>query len=479
MFKKYFNNFLHYAVIIALLFPFRFGISHLLYLANSSKSKAFIVVITLMFLFSIYYYNRGHKKLKVNFDSINDKKLLPTIIISAFILRLLWIIAVPTQPVSDFELIYQTAGQASAGNFTSFQGIAYFARFTHNVVTVLYFSIFYKFTANPLFLIKFSNVIFQTASIYALYLVAKQLFNKEKALLCAIIMAFFPPFIMYTSEIMSENLAMPIYLFSIYLFLRGIDTDKNKFFIISGVLLSAANMFRMVGIIFIIAYIVYNFIYKGIKLGLKNNVITLASYLIPLYLVSQSLISAGVTDTHLWKPKESNFTSILRGSSIQYNGRWNVEDASLPEKYNYDMDKVNAAAKEIVIKRYTTTPFLKLTSHFINKLSMQWGIGDFGASGWTIQNADNTSVGSALKYRYYEIYFVTQLIYLIMLIRIFIVMLKKDYVQIEKINFFYILFGGFILLYLISENQERYSFIVSWIFIILQLGFTPKLNNAK
>jgi len=42
--------------------------------------------------------------------------------------------------------------------------------------------------------------------------------------------------------------------------------------------------------------------------------------------------------------------------------------------------------------------------------------------------------------------------------------LSKDFP--EEINFFYILLGGFILLYLMTEVQGRYSFIIGWIFVI-------------
>lgn len=477
MFKKYFSNFLHYAVIIALIFPFRYGISHLLYLAYSSRSRIFIIFAFIVYLTIIFYYKNWNSMLQRKLASFSTAKLLCHIIVIGFILRLLWILSVPTTPVSDFKEMYEAARQVSISNFSSFHGTSYFARFTHSTVTTLFFSIFYKFSDNPLFLIKLSNVVFQTVAIYALYLVSKKLFGKDKALCSSLVIALFPPFIMYTSQVMSENIAMPLYIFSIYFFITGVKEEKEQYFLFTGLFLSAANMFRMVGVIFITAYIVYNFIYKEIKTGLKTNFIIICAYLIPLYLVSQGLMMAYVTETHLWKPKESNFTSILRGSSIEYHGRWNEEDASLPEKYNYDMEKVNEAAKEIVIKRLTTTPINKLAGHFITKLSMQWGIGDFAAPGWTIDNAKDSAVTSFLKYYYYELCFIIQLAYLTMLIRTFIALFKKEYTGNEQMNFFYILFGGFVLLYLISENQERYAFIVSWLFIIFQARTCSQRNR--
>jgi hypothetical protein len=467
MLKKYFNNFLHYAVLVVLIITFIYGVLYLMYTVRSSKSIFIIAFIAVVYLSLFFYYNKYKVKINSKLASISILRLLIYIIITGFILRLMWIILVPTYPVSDFSLIYEVAGQASSGIFDSFKGTAYFARFSHNTVTILLLSVFYKFTDNPLFLIKLFNVICQTVGIYALYLASSELFGKNRALISASIIAFFPPFIMYSSQIMSENIAMPFYILSVYFFLKASKEVKSIYLVIlSGVLLSTANMFRMVGIIFITAYVVYSLVYKGLKEGSKNSAIILAAYLIPLYLVSQSLILANITETHLWKPKESSFTSMLRGSNIQYRGRWNEEDASLPEKYKYDMEKVNDAAKEIVIERLTTTPLPKLLGHFVTKISTQWGMGDFGAPGWTISHSKDSIVSGALKYNYHELNFIIQLMFLTLLIRVFKALLKKDYINNEQINFLYILFGGFVLLYMISENQERYAFIVCWLFII-------------
>jgi hypothetical protein len=475
MVKKHFNTFLYYAVFLVLTLPMLFGVLYLGFSAISMGSNLRAAIILITYILIILGYQKYKTNIKNKLLSFNSIKLLTFIIITGFTLRLLWIILVPTTPVSDFQLIYETGGLVHNKNFSSLQGTAYFARFTHNVVSILYYSVFYSFTDNPLFLIKLSNVICQTAVIYALYLIVKKLFDEKRALLSAAFIAFFPPFIMYSSAITSENIALPLYLFSIYLFLCSVKDNKGMpFLILSGVLLSFANMFRMVGVIFIIAYVVYNIIYKKIKISLKNSLLLVAAYFIPLFLVSQTLLMTNITDTHLWKPKESSFTSMLRGSNIKYHGRWNEEDAALPEKYKYDMEKVNAEAKRIVIERMTTTPLPQLAGHFISKIAMQWGMGDFGSSGWTIPHSENRLLGKVLKNYYHEINFLIQLIYLTMLIRIIRALLQRDYADIEEVNFFYILFGGFVLLYLISENQERYAFIVSWIFVILQTRFKNK-----
>ena len=96
-----------------------------------------------------------------------------------------------------------------------------------------------------------------------------------------------------------------------------------------------------------------------------------------LFTVSTTLQGIGVTEFPLWKGSEPNTTSILKGTNIENFGRWNKEDASIIEKYNYDYEKVNEASKEIIIERLTSTNPIKLAGFYIVKFAMQWSIGDY------------------------------------------------------------------------------------------------------
>ena len=91
--------------------------------------------------------------MKIN-KFLDHKKSLLYILLIAFIIRLIWIVTVKTLPTSDFKLMYETGRIVSNGNFSAFYGHNYFALFPHDSITVLYFSLFFKFLGNPLFLIK-------------------------------------------------------------------------------------------------------------------------------------------------------------------------------------------------------------------------------------------------------------------------------------------------------------------------------------
>ena len=201
-------------------------------------------------------FTKGKTVVKIN-KFLDNKKSLFYILLIAFIIRLIWIVTVKTLPTSDFKLMYETGRIASNGNFSAFHGQNYFALFPHDSITVLYFSLFFKFLGNPLFLIKFMNVIYETVSVYIVYLIAKNTYNDKVGKIGALLIALFPPFIMYCSETMAENMAIPLFLISVYLFIKYIDTEKIYFIFLSGIFLSLGGLFRPVNIVFLIAYIIY------------------------------------------------------------------------------------------------------------------------------------------------------------------------------------------------------------------------------
>jgi hypothetical protein len=463
---------------IAFFFSLIMSIIYVGYFFYISNNKAFCV-LTIALYFFVFILYRKYKNKIIEVLDFNNEKVIVYIVIAALIIRILWVIYIPTNPTSDFGLMYSSAADVAKGQFYMFKDNSYFARFAHDTITVCYFSLFYHLTNNPLPLIKLLNILYETASVFLLYHVIKEAIGKKSAIIGSMIIAVFPAYIMYTSEAMSENIALPFYLLSVYLFLKALKNNRNTFLFLCGLTLSIGNMFRMVGEVFLIAFVIYLLINKGFKEGLKSSVKIILSFILLLFLVSQTLLSAGITEVHLWNSKEPAITSILKGTNMEHYGRWNKEDANIPYEFNFDPEAIKKASKEIIIQRLTETPIYKVVFHYVVKLSTQWGLGDFGAYGWSVEDADNTNVANFMKYAKSEINIFSNLIYISLLIRILMAMYKREYEDFEKMNFFFILFGGFVLLYLITETQERYSFIAAWLIVIFAARNGNGCNNIS
>jgi hypothetical protein len=442
------------------------------FIITAPKYYVLVTLLLFMFLSLCLYciYKAGTDKISIY------SRLIP-IIAFAFLMRLLWIINVDTVPFSDFGLIYDFGRSFASGDYYMFKGTEYIARFSHLTVFVVYTGFIHMLSEKPLFIMKLVNVILSTASVYIIFLLCCEIYScRKKGLYSALAAAFFPPFIMYTSVCSTESIAMPFFLTSLYIFILVIKGKIKVYWLLfSGVMLSVGNLFRVVGPVILIAYIMYIIIYYNSKKIMQPCICLLISFLIPLYAVNTVLLKLQITEYSIWKGREPSVTSILKGTNIKHGGGWNEEDAALPERYNYDYDAVSKASKELIKERLTATPLPVLTKFYITKFTNQWAHGDFAAQFWSTEKVTNVNQAVILS-KYTSFY--NQAFYLILFMIVYLGLFnKKLLAENPVVNLFYILFCGFGLLYLITEMQPRYAYIVSWIFIVLSPSYGGEVSS--
>lgn len=420
-----------------------------------------------------------------NIRKQNSKnKILIGIITVGFILRFIWAFITPSVPTSDFKNMYDTAQNLLNGDNSALTGLGYFARFPHMTSYILFLaSILKSFGSNALTVVKGINVVLSTFSIFLVYLICNSIFRDYKRpLIGAFIMSVLPASILYVPVYCTENIAIPFYLLSIYLFIIVINNNKNPLYLLlCGLLLSVGHLFRMIAYIVLIAYIMYILIYDKEKIlnKLRNIAFILVPFILFFMLVGNYLVSAGITDQKLWSGSEpSNITSAVRGSNIESGGSWNPEDAEFIANLLEDREALEKACKERIIERYTTTPPLKLVNFFIGKFTSQWGYGDSAGAYWSELDIPDEDIIFDISGRGTSSY---QIIYAVLLLLIIVGLFnRKQHTENKIINLFYIILCGFGAAFLILETQCRYSFIVSFIFAILPVtAFNFDFNLNK
>lgn len=401
--------------------------------------------------------------------NVSTKWKVLLILLLGFILRGLWLVNINTEPISDFRVIYETAQDLLAGDTGAFWGSGYLGRFPHLTIMSLYMAFMIKvFPVNNLIAMKVFNLFFGVLTIYLIYLLSKEIFNSRKlGLYAASLASFFPPLVTYVGIFCTENIAIPLYLLSTYLFILVVKNKKSKYYLVlSGIILSVGNLFRMVATIMIIAFALYLIIYTKDKLleKVRKIGIYLIAYLLVLFTVSTTLQGIGVTEFPLWKGSEPKITSVLKGTNIKNFGRWNEEDASIVNKYNYDYDKINEASREIIIERLTTTNPIKLAGFYIVKFAIQWSIGDFEGAYLSKLDMPEEAVGINVSL------WLIELIYTFVMILVFLGLLRRRKNNRDsEINLIYLMLCGYGVMYLVTEAQGRYSLIIAWAFIIFAI----------
>ncbi|WP_411169608.1 glycosyltransferase family 39 protein [Clostridium sp. MB05] len=465
-FTKFFLTILKVLMIIVI-------VASAIYIKDFNKNSMMIGIFLLSIIAIEFYIIK---------KNISYKKQILLILFCGFILRSLWLLNVNSFPVSDFRVIYESAQDFLNGSTSMFWGDSYIARFPHLTAMVLYMALMIKiFPINNILMMKVVNLSLSVLTIYIIYLIVKEIFNSnKKGIYAAALASVFPPFVAYPAVFCTENIAIPLYLLSAYIFILVLKGKKNKYYLVlSGLILSFGNLFRMVALIMIVAYGMYIIIYSKDKIvnKIRNVVLYSVPYFMLLFLVSFTLQSLKITEFPLWKGSEPKITNILKGTNIESGGRWNEEDASVPEKYNYDYEKVKEASAQIIKDRLTTTPPIELVKFYIKKFALQWNEGDFGGIYWTKLDVPEEDIIVDVSLE------APQIIYLIMMILIFLGILnRKNNRENQEMNLFYIILCGYGVMYLVTESQGRYSYIISWVFIILEvegINFLLKIFNKK
>lgn len=442
---------------------FALGVSSLVMVLQSVKIVSGIGTVMLIYYAGVLllgWYLIKKSKLEVKYKVI-------LLLATALLGKLLWLWNYNTVPVSDYLTMYDAGKSAAEGNFYAFQGYSYIARFPHLTGMSLYFAAIIKLVGDSLTIYKVINVVMGIIAIYLIYKIASLIFEREEVSISILTLTvLYPPFLTYTGVFCSENIAIPFYLGSIYFFIKGFKGKRNIIFIcLAGVLLSVGNLFRMVAVIIVIAMLMYIFIYSenSIIEKLKKTICLVCSFLLILCGTSMILKTSGVIDHSLWKGSEPSITNILRGSNIESGGMWNAEDAEAIDACNGDYDKIEKVSKERIKERLTNTPVNKLVGFYCKKFFTQWQDGDNAGIFWS----EVSTPKEDKKFEASEGRYIFQTIYTLLIGLSLIGVFNRRLVKEKNIvSLFYIIFGGYIAAYLITENQARYSYIISWILLI-------------
>lgn len=443
--------------------------------------KVFNLAVGIQIIFyvgSIYIFYRLLKNININRNTI-----FMFIMGVAFIARLLWLLNANTVPVvSDFRTMYTAAEDLLMGDVSAFQGAGYIARFPHLTVMVLYMAMVIKMFSQPIMVMKIVNLIASLATVAIMYKLCKEIFgNKNYGLIGSFFTAIFPPMITYVGVFATENIAIPFYLMSIYLFIRFIN-GKNKIgiLVLASVLLLIGNLFRMVAVVTIIALIIYIIVYYNAGIKEKVGAISaiIAPFLIMLCVVNFIIKSTDITEFNLWKGSEPAITNILKGTNIKSGGSWSEEDAAIPKLCNYNYEKMENMSKEIIKERLENTSVGELAVFYIWKIGSQWSVGDLAGVYWSELSLNGNTMIVEFNDSNKSI---MQLFYgAIMLLSYVGLFNKRRYSDKNPIiNLFYIIFCGYGLLYLITENQSRYAYIVCWLFIIFSISGIERIVKWK
>ena len=174
----------------------------------------------------------------------NQRWLIIAILITAFILRTVWVLAVPTQPISDFKEFNRLAVSIADGN--GYVGLDGKPTAYRPPGYIFFLACIYSLFGPNDFIARLVNILLGVLTCWLTYILTIELFDKRTALIAALMMAAFPSSITWTNILATENLFIPIVLAALISFLEAVKFQNVRWswLILSGFLLGIGVLIR-------------------------------------------------------------------------------------------------------------------------------------------------------------------------------------------------------------------------------------------
>ena len=176
----------------------------------------------------------------------NNKKTFLLILSIAFILRIGYIFIFPQEKILVGDAVgYDTI----AHNLANGSGFS----MEPNIPTPIrapgypfFLSIIYLVFGHSYFIVRIFQAILSALTCVILYYTAKEIFDEKIAKVSAWLLLFYPVLIVYTGLILSETLFTFLFIITVFLLVKGLSSEKNKYFILSGLFLGLSTLTRPV-----------------------------------------------------------------------------------------------------------------------------------------------------------------------------------------------------------------------------------------
>ncbi|PHC54239.1 hypothetical protein COF34_23575 [Bacillus toyonensis] len=404
------------------------------------------------------------------FLTVNQFLLI--LIVTAFAIRLLWIIFEKTVPISDFSVMYESAQQAVKGNF-AFITDEYYMSWTYQLGFTYYEAILIKIFGNHLFILKLFNIFWSVGTAVIIYFMGKTIFNEYSARTAAIFYALYMPNIIYSSVLTNQYISTFFFFLGLYVLItKGFSTKYG--WGLTGLLLSIGNIMRPLGSFFLLAVFVYVLIYKILPFRKKetlNYVKKLVGIVIVYFLVMQ-IVSIFLMNTGLAKKPLSNqmpYWKFVVGFNYDSIGGWNQPDVVYLSQFKLGKER-NDASIALIKDRLKDKE--KVRQLLVLKVEKMWSNPD-DAPGWALEWGElNKPHLQQMLTKYERLMYITCCIFAIGTISLY---RRNDSIY----PFLYILFGGYVVIHLFVEVQTRYRFdILPVIFLFVGYGVFVMKNGV-
>lgn len=431
--------------------------------SRSLKLNIFVITMVIIGIVIIFLLQR--------FFTIKQAMLI--VLVASFIIKLIWVLRIDTQPTSDFLVLHNAALKAASGDF-SFMKNNYFLNWPYQLGFVLYEAGIIRVFGTSVMIIKFINIILSLFIALIIYLLGKQSFNQKIGLIGLTLVAFYPPFIFYTNVLTNQYIATLFFYIGFYLLIKY-DTWGMVF--CSGLFLGLGNIVRPLGPFIILAVLLFIIFYKN-HAKYHSHWLTKLILIIAIlsgYQLVVSGVNVSVQATQISQYKlenRSNTWKFVTGLNYEANGMYSNKDLQLLDKYPIGRQRDKVGRKIIKERLSDKTQLMKL---FVKKSFIMWSYQDSALS-WSGARQKVTE-------KNYQVLLAVQMLFYTLMICLSVVgVFRLLFQKRQSGQLFMILMIGYFLVHLLIEIQTRYRFFIVptlLLFSAIELNSILSRNNRK
>ena len=355
---------------------------------------------------------------------------ISVVVILSFIIKMMFIVNNPLDPIQDFETLYNVAVNLASGEGFTLDGYEWgFQSYGYPLILSVFFRIV---GTTSIFAAKVFNVILSTLTLIIFYFIFDKMFEKKLVTnLCFILMAILPNNIIYNAVLGTEVLS--VFLLSIIICMNFYLKPENKVnLVIQGILIGILSLVKP----FFMAYpVVLIFVY----LMKEKNIKYIVKYSIPLIIGFMCIMIPSIIKNYNqfgeFIPISYNggFTLYINNNSENTRGTWMngykvrstesfknrlmavgydiTPDAAIEKQENLRNAKASKVYKEEAVSwilshpaEFITLGFLRLSNvYFTGAWDIQnWGfeaatLNRFTAQGNRLFKVERSKVGCILE----------------------------------------------------------------------------------
>lgn len=455
----------------------------------------FLFLIIVLAILGVLLY-----KLCLRLNTYSAKIIIPVVLSVSFILQLSIVLLFPRIPTDDSQMVIELALWIQTHNdYSSFQDTGYLHMYPFNFSTVMYLKTLLELFPNLNYVVVFKifNILFTLVTTLMIYLIYKQLNNKQHNNEYGILIfaATFIPALFTNNLIYNDIISTAFLTSALYFSIRFIKDKEIKHIILAAVLLAIGNYFRSIGIIFLIA-IVICILLSIQKIGFKKILLSLFILGIlfnsPNWIQAVALKSTGQVTESVNKNSAPVYMWLNMGINLESFGFYDNGESFNIYQNQANRNKAESIKiyKESIEKKLHDYKFTDLAKMYYKKVLWTWTEGTYQLERYGISNSGTSDTGQSLigGYSYktfatdlfdgqsnfrsktlWIVYVMNFIMYLFIFIKLIGSIKNKQFNEVSLV----LIILGFVGFYILWEIKSRYIYPIYPILIILSyMGFS-------